>query len=359
MIVGQHQAVSIHTRTGVQLYQYLPHKIADGNWSRISRDTSRCSLTLPPDDHLDDLDLYPWLHWASIWNMDAADDAALLWTGPIMSVTATRTNLQIEARDCSAFMSRTRVPMTKQWDATDVALIAVEFWQDMLELHGIPQEPIVKLDPDGSVFNYSSTADQQLMSDVMDELVNMGLRWTVVSGTPILGPAPKNAIESLGPEHFAGDGITLTRDGSSFYNDILLLSGDQKAHSRVPTAGLNLQTIFTRDNVFTASNTERAVNEAAKYYSKVRDAITLPGGSQLAPNAPLDIDQLIPSARVDVEAYGQIYRMSIEQVQVPMNGDNVSVSLEAVTDDLPELANVSSQLFGISSSGGVAGGSDR
>ena len=359
MIVGQHQAVSIHTRTGVPMFQYLPSQITDGVWARDSRDTSRCSLTLPPDDHLEKLEIIPWLHWASVWDMDAPNDEALLWTGPIMSATLNRQSLQIEARDCSAFMTRTRIPMTKRWDATDVALIAAELWQDMLELHGINQQPVIELDPDGNVFNYSTVAEEQMVSDAMEELVGMGLRWTVVSGVPILGPAPKNAIASLGAEHFAGDGLTLNRDGTSLYNDVLLLAGDARAHARVPAGGLNLQAIFTRDSVFTVSNTERAVTEAAKYYSAVRDAVTLPGGSQLAPDAPLDIKQLIPSVRVNVTAYGQTYRMSVEQLQVPMNGDNISVSMESVIDDLPELANVSSQQLCVSSSGGATGGSDR
>lgn len=353
MISIERQAVSIHTRTGVPMFQYLPEKIGDGSWSRVTRDTSRCSLTLPPDDHLEKLELVPWLHWASVWDIE--DAARPLWTGPIQSVTASRSALKIEARDCGAFMSRTRIPMSKKWESTDVALIAAEMWEQMIDLHGINAEPIIRLDPTGSVFDYTSVADTRLMSEAMDELVKMGLRWTVVSGVPILGPAPREPIAALGDEHFQGDGLALTRDGSSSYNDVMLLAGDEKADARVPMGGLNLQTIFTRDDLFGVSNAESAAYEAAKYYASIRDAVTLPGGSQLAPDAPLDLEQLIPSVRVNVEAYGQLYTMSLEQVDVPMGGSaSVSVSMQVVTDDLPELATVNGVQVGSGSSGGVS-----
>lgn len=352
MILSDRQAVSIHTRKGVQLYQYLPDKVNSGNWNRISRDVSRCSLTLPPDDHLEELDLFPWVHWVSVWDAGSWD---LLWTGPIGQVQASRQALNIEARDIGAFMSRTRSPLTKSWDATDPALIAAEMWRAMIAHHGINAEPEVLLDPYGSVFNYKAESDTRLMNEVMDELVSMGLRWTVVSGVPILGPAPRNPIESLGAEHFANDGITLVRDGANSYNNVLLLAGDAKAGAKVPMSGLDLQTIFTRDNVFGVGQAEQAAYEAAKYYSSFRDSITIPGGSQLVPDAPLTIDQLIPSVRLNVEAYGQNYTMSLEEVQVEMSSDGspVSVSLETTTDDLPELSEVNGVQSNVSRTGGA------
>lgn len=352
MIVSDRQAVSIHTRTGVQLYQYLPSKVSGGDWNRKSRDVSSCSLTLPPDDHLDQLDLWPWVHWVSVFDYDSED---LLWTGPIGQVQASRQSLNIEARDIGAFMSRTRCPITKKWDATDPAQIAAELWQDMLEIHGINAEPVVQLDPYGSVFDYEVTSDRRLVNEVMDELVSMGLRWTVVSGVPVLGPAPRNPIEALGPEHFAGDGITLNRDGANSYNNVLLLAGDAKSYARVPMQGLDLQTIFTRDSLSGASAAEKAAYEAARYYASFRDSITIPGGSQLVPDAPLEMAQLIPSVRVTVEAYGQNYTMSMEQVSCEMGagGSTVSVTLESVTDDLPELSEVNGVQTGGSRGGGV------
>lgn len=359
MIVSERQAVSIHTRKGVQMYQYLPENTQAGSWGRVLRDTSQCSLTLPPSDHLDKLELTPWLHWASVWDIEATPPV-LLWTGPIQQVTLNRTALQIQARDCSVFMSRTRVPMSKAWDATDPALIALELWQDMIDLHGLNVEPIVKLDPYGGKYDYTATADTKMMGDVIGDLVSLGLKWTVVAGIPILGPAPRNSIAALGAEHFLEDGLTLTRDGSSSYNDLLLLAGDSKSHARVPMAGLDLQQIVTADNVFGVSNAERAAYEAARYYASIRDTITLSGGSLLAPNAPLTIDQIIPSIRVNVEAFGQIYPMELTNATVTLgdgnSGTTVGVSMDTATDDLPELATINSQQANVSATGGVTGG---
>lgn len=352
MIVSQRQAVSLHTPSGVQLYQYLPENVTGGSWTRELRDTSKLTLMLPPDDHIDRLDLQPWLHWCSLFD----DQDNLLWTGPLQQAVLSRSGLQVTARDCSVFASKTRVPMSKSWDATDPALIALELWQDMIDLHHILAEPIVKIDPYGGKFEYTVTADTKLVSDVMNDLVNLGLKWTVVGGIPILGPAPRNSIASLGAEHFLGDGLTLTRDGTSTYNDVLLMAGDSNSYSRVPMAGLNLQQIVTADGLSGVSNADRAACEAAKYYSVMRNAVTLPGGSPLAPDAPVDIHQLIPSIRVDVEAYGEEYQMELNSLTTTLgSGDNdgVAVSLEVAVDDLPELATINSAQNNVSTTGGV------
>ncbi len=136
--------------------------------------------------------------------------------------------------------------------------------------------------------------------------------------------------------------MTVVRDGSKTYNDILLRGADALSRARVPMGGLNLQTIVNVDNAFGVSNVDRAVKQYARYVSKVRDSISMPDDAVLTPNAPVSIDQLVPSARITVEAFGLLIPMELHGVDVRCTPaeSTVSVRLTAVDDDLPELIDI-------------------
>lgn len=341
--LGGHQIVSLHTGTGVQLYQFLGNDLIDLQWSRDLRSTSRCEITVPSTlDYNRIPDLVPWQHWLSVWDNTGQD---LYWTGPIQKIEANRESMSISARDISALFTRTRCPITKRWDTSDPADLAGELLDAMIEHHGLNVAPIVRHDPLGDKFDYSVIADERMLDAVMDELVGFGLYWTVVAGTPILGPMPRTAVAALGEYDFVGGGITVVRDGSQFYNDVLLRSADALSQARVPLGTLNLQAIVNIDSMFGVSNTDRAVKQYARYVSTIRDTVTLPDNSVLHPNAPITIDQLVPSARVVVDAYGVLVLMQLTGVDVQYTSDTsaVSIRLESVDDELPELIDVQDQ----------------
>jgi hypothetical protein len=161
----------------------------------------------------------------------------------------------------------------------------------------------------------------------------------VVSGVPILGPAPLKPIAALGESDFINAGVQLVRDGSETFNDVLLRGADNIAHARVPLGGLSLQTTVNVDNMFGVSNATKAVGQYVRYTSKIRDAVTLPQGSVLHPDAPVHISSLIPSVRFNIEAFGLLTTMELEGVEVSCTSGSttVAVKLESVNDDLPEL----------------------
>jgi hypothetical protein len=71
----------------------------------------------------------------------------------------------------------------------------------------------------------------------------------------------------------------------------------------------------------------------------MREAIRLDGTTQLHPAAPVTIEMLVPSARVNVSGYGILTSMEIQSVEVSAaSGDtSVAVGMESVEDNLPEL----------------------
>ncbi|UJE15681.1 minor tail protein [Gordonia phage Ligma] len=334
MIVGDNQAVSLHSISGVQLAQFGPSEQASLKWTRSLREVSSCELSTAEPDLLPEV--YPWVHWLSVWDLDAP---ALLWTGPVIKAVASRTSLDISARDIGALLARTRNPLTKRWDSADPAEIAREMWRAMISHHGLNTSPVVRLDPEGDPFDFASSADEATLDTVMSDLVGLGLRWSVVAGVPVLGPMPAAPLAALSEADLIGDGITVVRDGSATANDVLLRGGDTVARTTVPLAGLGLQAIVSADSMFGISNVERALRQYARHTAQIRDSLTLPGGVELHPDAPVSIDELVPSARFTIDARGLRTLMELDSVEVSRGSGSSSVSATFTTvTEVPELA---------------------
>lgn len=343
-IVSPTQLVTLRTKSGVQLDQWLPQHQISLTWTREKRETSRCELTLVSDMTVTNSipNIVPLVHWVDVWD-DTGND--LLWTGQISTFDGGREDIKIVAHDISSLGKATRNPLTKRWEATDPAVVADEFYQKLIQHHDLAAKTIVRPDPLGDRYDFSSTKDSGMIDKIMDDLVNMGLTWTIVNGTVILGPLPRKPFVALGEEHFVGADIRIKRDGTESYNDILLRSATNLAYAKAPMGGLSMQKIVTVDDMFGVSNTDKATKEYAKYASRIRDMITIPGGSVLRNDAPVSIEQLIPTARVTMEAYNELFLMELTSVEVTSTSgtSSVAVTLEAVDDDLPELVQLQSK----------------
>jgi len=327
------QIVSIHTVSGVPLYQFNTSDLESLTWRRELSEISTAEVAVPTRMVED---ITPWLHWLSVWDEAGT---ALHWTGPIQTVTYGRETTVVNATDISALMGRTRVPLTKMWEATDPALIAAEMVRAMMETHRLNGKPVVRRDPLNDPFNFESVADTQMLDKLMDDLVGLGLTWTVVAGTFLLGPAPRVAVAALGEDDFIDENLTLVRDGSRTFTDVLVRAADDQVRARINRGGLNLQTIVDLDSLFGVSNADRAARQYLRYCSSMREAIRLDGTTQLHPAAPVTIEMLVPSARVNVSGYGILTSMEIQSVEVSAaSGDtSVAVGMESVEVYLPEL----------------------
>lgn len=339
-VIPDTQIVSLHTVSGTQLYQFLGNDLISLTWSRETSTPSRCELEVSSSLDYNWLpDIVPWLHWISVWDETGQD---LYWSGPIQKTTATRESLSISAKDMSALFSRTRCPLTKRWDVAWPVDVAAELLAPLIELHGlgveVAKQPLHPLQYDER-YDFQCQADGTLVDAVFDDLVNLGLRWTVVSGTPVLGPLPRTAVASLTENDFVGGGLTVVRDGSDTYNDVVLRGADTLAAAAVPMGGLHLQTTVSIDDMFGVSNVDRAVKQYAAYTAQIRDTVTLPDNAVLHPYAPVHISQLIPSARFVVDAYGLLIKAELTGIDVTYSSttSSVAVRLTSVDDDLPEL----------------------
>lgn len=331
-VVTDDQIISLHTAKGTQLWQFLPEDYSDSTWTRRLRDAGSATLTLPPQEGLENLpDIVPWVHWVSIY--DGPRDV-LLWTGPIQKARANRRGLSLEVKDSGAFLARTRNPMTKRWDGADPSTPAGELWSQMIEAQALNVKAIVRPDPEGERFDFQVITDEQMLDKTIGELVQLGLRWTVVSGIPIIGPVGLDPIASLSEEDFQGDGIDLVRDGSATYNDVLVRGPDNLARARVDYYGQNLQTIANLDSMFGVGNVQRAADQYVRNTGAVRTRLELSSSTALHPDAPVDIDELMPSTRFVIEAAGLRQLVELTTVEVARRAGSATVSV--TMDSLPD-----------------------
>lgn len=332
MIVTGEQIVALHTRSGAQIGQITAGSQASVKWRREADQISTCTVTAPVRE---ELWAAPWVHWLSVWDSSGEE---LYWTGPVLRCERDRDTVTITARDAALFTTRTRTPITKSWESSPLTEIGGELWDEMIGLHNLPTPtPILLPDPDGHRFDFACQADAGTLDAVIGQLTGLGMRWSVVAGQPVIGPAYRAPIAALGEHDFTGAGATLVRDGSGMANDVLLRCADEHIRVRRP-ASVMLQAVVDRDTVSGVSNAERAAREYLRRTATVRDTLTF-SGSQLHPDAPITARQLIPTARITVEAYGMISVMEIRSVEVSCTpaGSVVAVGLESVDDATPEL----------------------
>jgi len=335
-VVTDNQVVSVHTgATGVQLFQFAPEAYTGITWGRTQSDASQCSLQVPPAD-VNRLDIIePWRDWSSVYDDDTGQ---LLWTGPITAVSDNpRAGLSLSAKDHMCLLRATRVPTSKRWDAVDPAYIAGELWRYMADLHQLGRaKPVVLPDPDGKRYDFQTHTDDATLDTVFGDLAGMGLKYTVVSGTPVLGPLTKEPVATLSEDDFEGDGITFVKDGTSTVNDVLVRGQTNLAKARTDYHGLNLQGIVNRDSMKGLSNIQQAAEAYVQETGAVRTRLVLQPNTVLKPTAPVSIAELMPSSRFVIEARGirQLFELTAVDVERSPSGTAVRVTMVSVNPKL-------------------------
>lgn len=329
-------SVSVHTVDG-RIVGDFPCAIVSGfNWSREDTEVSTCNIDVMTEGAPELVEeLRQWVHWITVWHDDTA-----VWTGPIQTIRITKALTSISARDTATLMWRTRLPITRTFTDTAPARIADTLWRAMLEHHGIRATPIVLPGVSEDTFTVSAVSDSRMLNQFMDELVKVGLHWTVIAGRPVLGVFSRDPIAELAECDFLVE-LERRRDGTSTFNDVRVQGQNWAQTAVVDLAGLRLQTIVSLDDMFGASNIQRATQQYAKQSAQLRDELVVPPGASLHPQAPVTIDDLVPGKVfiVHTETISQLMRLDQVTVSGSPSTFDVQVSLVALeaTGDTAEL----------------------
>lgn len=345
----RNQYVRLHTYKGVTIDEFTPDHMFTAGWSREKNNVSKASISVPStltDNVIPDLD--PWLNWMSIW-----DDTGtrLHWTGPIQEISGNRDQVTIGASDMAALFARQPNPITKKWEGADPAFIAQELIDSMIEQQGLPTQTIARPDPRADKFDFAVNFEETELDRTLDQLVDVGLIWSITMGRPILGPLSFKSLASLdGERDFIDGSPVITRTGADMANEIIVRAPGAVARARVSVPGLFLSRIVDIESMFSVSNVQRVAEQYVKKTSRSRDILQLPGNIRLNPEAPVELDMLVPTARFHVEAYGLLAQMELRSMECKCEqGDiAVTVTMESVDDDPPELESFAQNtgLFG-------------
>jgi hypothetical protein len=293
-----------------------------------SRDRSQVSRSEIQTQDINAGDLVPWLHW-----IDLYEDGEKVWSGPIHEVSTELATgaTRIDARDVAGYQWYTRVPTTRSWQRLDLAPIAADLWQAMLDLHGIDAAPMSLPALSEERFDFSTTTDSKMLHQVMDELVQRGLEWTVVAGRPILGTPPDIPVAELDECDFMV-GLRRVRSGKRAANDVRV-QGQNWAHTeRIEMAGLHLQAMWSLDNMRGASNVTAAARQYLRDTGALRDMLEVPSGASLHPEAPISTADLVPGNVFTVHTAELSTRMRVKTVEVAWSAGarDVRVTLDAI-----------------------------
>lgn len=326
-------AIGVRTVDGRPVAEIPCGSSTDVLWTRDRNEVSRCEIQTYD---IDAGELVPWLHWIDVWENDRT-----VWSGPIHEVgTELGTGAtRIEAKDVASFQWYTRVLTTQRWTGLDTAPIAADLWRDMLRLHGIDADPEVLPTVGDERFNFAVTADTRMLHQVMDELVRIGLTWTVVAGRPVLGNQPDTAIADLDACDFMV-GLRRVRSGKRAAADVRVQGSNWAQTERIDMAGLRLQALVSLDDLFGVANITAAARQYLREVGAIRDVLEVPAGASLHPDAPVTTDDLVPGRVFAVHAGELAGLMRLKSIEVAWSAQNrdVRVTLDAVTEPI-ELAD--------------------
>ncbi len=323
----QDVAMSVHTVDGRMIGDFPCNVVNSWSWSRETNEVSTGAYEIATQGAADLVEeLLPWVHWTTIWH-----DGEAVWTGPIQTVKINSSTTQVSARDTSTFMWRTRVPVTRTWVDTHTEDIARDLWKAMLALHRIKTSPLVLAEVVQKSFTITAKAEQRMLNQLMDDLVKVGLHWTIVAGRPVLGVFPRDPVLALEQCDFMVE-LERRRDGTQTFNDVRVQGQNWAQNAPAELAGLRLQTLVSMDDMFGASNIQRATLQYAQDSARIRDELVVPAQASLHHQAPVTLADLVPGKvwTVHTDTISQLMRLDQVNVSGTQSGIDVQVGLVAL-----------------------------
>lgn len=327
MSIGDHgpYGATLHTRDGRPIGDVPCADVISCSWSRESEEVSHAEVVFSTE-LLFAGDVVPWQAWLTVW-----DGQNPVWTGPVIKTEDDRRTLTVSARDIGVFLSRTRTPASKHWSGEGPQRVAADLFAQMIRLHRVRTAPDVRPMTDVDTFDYDTDEDATMLTENIDDLVKLGLRWTVFSGRPVLGDPSEDPVGELFDCDFL-EATKIVRDGSRTANDVTV-QGQNYAHTEeAELEGLRLQAIVSIDDLFGVANIKRAARQYVKQTGVIRQQVVVPSSMTLAPDADVSLGDLVPGATFIVNSRGLRQKMRLSKLEVSNEAGthDVAVTLETV-----------------------------
>ena len=326
-VLGRGQwTASITEPGGRMIWSSTAAAVREFAFNRVLSGTSEGSLTAVTSPAADTVE--PWLHALNVFYDDEP-----AWSGIITGSTLTSGTMEVEAADLSAFWKRRRVPSARRFDQVDASHIMAQMVVDAM---GVADPLRVK----ETLIEYPSrvwavvdvTANSMMVEEVIDDLVDAGLTWTVHAGRLLIGPGPERHTTATLTDVHLGDGVKVEKDGRDVATDVLVVGKGVWAQAGLDGDRVVIQDIVKMDSLTTVQECQEAAKRELARRALAPRALTLPSGVALSPDAPVSLGELIPGVRVPVSSAqtGATLGadMTLEKLSVKGDDGGVAVSVE-------------------------------
>lgn len=235
-------------------------------------------------------------------------DGIEAWRGPIDYVDFTYDRLLIRARDRSVFWHNRTIDADIRHEQIDLATIFGDYHRNVYN-----QEPwgmTVVAKPVGKLGDRNVLASDGMVGwSGLSELARTGLDFTVYGTTLLIGgeEVPTSPLVTLSDRHFMGP-ISVVADGVLRSTDYVVSGGNQIAgRASLPSTNPSRQ----RYGLITGRAQERNINDQGSANQAARTRLDFqqfpvrpnPGSENtLRPSAPISMRDLVPGARIDINA---------------------------------------------------------
>lgn len=343
LVEGGDYRIAVHDAGGVAVAELPCADLTGLTWGRVLSEVSQCVVSGNTATTAGVVQMVrPWMHWVSVWR-----DAEFVWSGLVTAFRVRSSRWEITAKDTATLMWRTRVPFTRQWVGEDPVEVAGEAWDAMLATHML-QVPKARLMGSTLSYDVEAVRDRRMLHQLVDDLVQLGVEWTVLGGQGLFFPALRS--EQLALSHvrlsdcdFDAE-LEVVHDGSRLFTDVRVQGKNFASTAVRDYVGLRLQDLVSMDSLFGKGNIDRAARQAVARSVRPRAMLQVPQGAALMPDAPVDVRDLVPGVGIPVWtdlAGGVQAVLRLESVEVSVDGgvEKVSVTLGewSGVNDLGEL----------------------
>ncbi|GAA3172866.1 hypothetical protein [Nonomuraea salmonea] len=282
-------------------------------WSRTLDDTSSASVVVPYGDP----ECCRVLSQARTWCQDLGlfRDSQLVWQGPVVEIAHDQGQTQLDARDVSQWLFR-RVPRTlldfTGPDAADLSRIA-----EALVREGYSQDDpnvlaYLHVDDSGILAQKRYAPESGYILDHLREIARTGVDWTVIGHRLIItGEKPIARLHQLTDDDFLA-GLRVREAGLSAVTSAIVLGQGVRAEAGgIGTCGL-LEYLANEDHILDQESAQAAAEALVDGGDPSPLILEVPDGSQLAPDAPVGIQELIPGVAVPIASVRTCRRVAAE-----------------------------------------------
>jgi len=291
--------------------------ITDLYWTRVLDDVSEASVTVALSGDVNFTccqclaEAQPWCNELHIWR-----NGQEVWVGPIQKITYGFEEVVIEAVDSLGWLG-VRIPPTSfdyTTGSTNGVQDLVTIAHDVLEVAFAEDETSCEIDnlyevPSGVIYSnpglFYAGFDQTCL-DILRDLGDIGLDFTTVGRTiALVGDSdPLVPLSLLNDEHIMGE-IQVTKDGTLMANRYYVhFEGDNGIPASGEAADFYcygpIEKIRSGDGLQSGIDAGQLADRYVAAGGVAPLVVEIPDGSQLSPDTPWTINELVCGARVDV-----------------------------------------------------------